>query len=231
MSDRTNNRYGEPVRVSRRFLGKWRAADPRDRHVLVVDEFGNTGPSRAHETKFGFGVSDVKHLKFYTGLSRIHRRMHRTDEQKAKDTSIVGRTLMAAGIRLTGTKTSCVYVDKNGDMPDCMKRVPHKRIRKTLSCTLDETLPEDGVTWVVIDCNSQYRGNTPVERICSSKSNGRRTVCGSQYESEGAGYPSDLIQTNDHVVNAARSNLELGRDLRSKILGTNFKQLRGGTKR
>ena len=222
---------GSPTESQKAFIKEWNRTPPKDRHILVVDEFGNTGPSNEHETKFGFGVSDVKHPRIYAGLSRIHRKIHCTDEKKAADTSIPGRTLMAACIRLTGTKSSCIYADKGGDMPECMGRAPHKRIRGMLSRTLDETLPENGLTWVVVDSNSQYRGNTPVKKICAAKSNGKRTVCGSQYESKGTDYSSNLIQTNDHVVNAARSKVEAGKPLRSKILGIRFEQLGGGERK
>jgi hypothetical protein len=222
---------GTPTEAQKEFIREWDRTPPEDRHILVIDEFGNVGPSKEHETKFGFGVSDVKHPRIYAGLSRIHRRMHCTGEKKAAGTSLPGRTLMAACIRLTGTKTSCIYVDKGGDMPDFMKRVPRNRLRGMLSETLDETLPDNGAIWVVVDHNNCYCGNTPVKKICRSKSNGKRIVCGSQYESEGMGCPSDLIQTNDHVVNAARSNVELGKTLRSRILGIRFEQLKGGTRR
>ena len=46
-----------------------------------------------------------------------------------------------------------------------------------------------------------------------------------QYRSNNNGLSSEFLQTNDYVANAARSNVELGQPLRSRILKMRFVQL------
>lgn len=217
-----NKRYSD----DEAFIEKWNSASASNRHIIVIDEFGNTGPSRYRETKFGYGVSDVNDVKSYVKISRESRKAHKNDEQKAKSSSLWERFEIALKIRDTKTKTSCVYVDKNTDTPDYM--ASHRRSNRiygVLNDTLEETLPRYGVVWVVIDNNTQYINDSKLKKVCKSYSDKRRTVYGNQYSSKGTSLPSDLLQTNDFVANAARSNVELGQPLRSRILKMRFVQL------
>lgn len=217
-----NKRYSD----DEAFIEKWNSASASNRHILVIDEFGNTGPSHRRETKFGYGVSDVNDVKRYTRISRESRKAHGNDEQKAKSSSLWERFEIALKIRDTKTKTSCVYVDKNTSMPDYMKsELKPRRIYGVLNDTLEETLPRYGVVWVVIDNNTQYVNKTKLKKACSSHSNKKRTVYGNQYSSEGTSLPSDLLQTNDFVANAARTEVELKQPLMSRILKMRFVHL------
>lgn len=212
-----------------RFVSVWDATDPKDRHIIVVDEFGNTGPSHRGETKFGFGVSEVRHPRAYVAISHLQRKLHRTDEWKAHDASIAERTATAVMIRATGTKTSCVYVDKDGDIPKGMReRDTKRRVKGMLGYTLDDTLPKSGAVWVVVDKSNSYGNDRTVEKICKDRSNRIRHVCGGQYNSSDNSdkhkIPSSLIQTNDYVTNAARSKTESGMGFRSKVLKTRFRK-------
>lgn len=210
------------------FIHEWNLSDPSDRHILVVDEFGNTGPSRQSETKFGYGVSDVKDVDGYAKIARESRKAHNNDEQKANNTSRPEKVLISSKIRETGSKTSCVYIDKNKPMPEYMKSGKRpNRIYGVLNDTLDETLPKRGIVWVVIDNNTQYVNDSRLKKECRSHSNGKRTVYGNQYSSKGTFLPSDLLQTNDHVANAARARTELKDHTRSKILRMRSVKLNG----
>lgn len=217
-----NKRYSD----DEEFIKRWNSSAPSNRYIIVVDEFGNTGPSHYRETKFGYGVSDVNDVKRYTKISRESRKAHRNDEQKANHTSLREKLLISLKIRYTKTKTSCVYVDKNTDVPDYMaSRRKSNRIYGVLNDTLEETLPKYGAVWVVVDNNTQYINDNKLKKVCKSYSDKRRTVYGNQYSSKGTSLPSDLLQTNDFVANAARSNVELGQPLRSRILKMRFVQL------
>lgn len=212
------------------FVRRWNGSGPHSRHILVVDEFGNTGPSHRSETKFGYGVSDVKDLDGYRRIARDNRNEHHNDEQKANKTSMRERILTSMKIRETGTKTSCVYIDKDAPTPAYMRYGRKKRIYGVLNDTLDETLPEKGVVWVVIDNNTQYGSDNMIKTICRAHSNKRLTVYGNQYSSRGTSLPSDLLQTNDFVANAARTKAEVGYPLMSRILRMRFVRIGDGTR-
>lgn len=206
------------------FVDTWEKTPLGDRHIVVVDEFGNAGECKPHETKFGYGVSEVKSPYAYGRISRIHRKIHRTDEKKASKTSVPERTVVSAAIRLSGTKTTCVYVDKKEPLPEGMRgRKTAYKTRFMLDRTLDKTLPETGTTWVVVDNNNQY-GKDKVREICGHYTNKKRTVCGEEYSSKGSNRTANLLQTNDFVANAARSKLEFGKGCRARIMRTVFKK-------
>lgn len=210
--------FDRPAKGQEEFVKEWNETSPKDRHIIVIDEFGNTGPKHSKETHFGFGVSEVSSPHVYMGVSKVLRKFHKTDEKKAHDSTQAERILVTAAIASTGTKTSSLYVDKD-DLPEVMaKGDKQQKIRGMLGRTLDKTLPEDGIVWVVVDHNDQYGGNSPVRRICSARGTDSRTVYGEQYRSVGNSDPQSLIQTNDFVANAADSNLVFGKKFRSKLL-------------
>lgn len=206
-----------------KFIDEWKAIKPSDRHILVIDEFGDTSLSgKSTDSKFGLGISDVNHPAMYAGLSRFNRILNFGKEKKANKSSIPGRTVMSAAIRATGSETSCVYVDKKGKMPIYMHKDQRERILGVLDDTLKESLPKEGVVWVVVDSNTQYSEPKYIQSVCSKYNNSKRTVLCKQYDSSNNGLSSDLIQTNDYVTNAARSDLRMGKKLRSRILKMKF---------
>lgn len=207
------------------FISQWEASRLEDRHIEIYDEFGNTGQSQVHETKFGFGISEVFHPILYADIAELNDFFHGVAERKARDSPLSERYLLSSGIRLLGTKTYCAYVDKNGNLPQGMERAPHKRIRGILGASLDRFLPPTGVVWVLVDSNDQYKGSDAVKRICASRSNSERIVRGRQYPSNKCDFPSYLLQTHDYVTNAARSAVEFGKCGRADILGIDFKQI------
>ena len=222
--------FKDPTKPQEEFIKEWNEASPRDRHIIVVDEFGNTGKKHLKETKFGYGVSEVRHPNAYLGISKTMRKLHATDkreadEWKAEESPQPERVLAAAAIRLTGTRTAAVYVDKDHLPADATQRNKGRVMRGMFGRTIDETIPDSGIVWIVVDDNDQYGNRKAVEKICRERSTRSRIVEGSVYDSEGSSSPSGLIQTNDFSTNAARSKLELGKQLRSRILATRFKRL------
>lgn len=216
----------KPYSDDEAFIEKWNGSDPEDRHILVIDEFGNTGKSCYKETKFGYGVSDVDDVDNYMKIAQDNRIKYGNSEQKAKHSTMDERKLISMKIRDTKTKTSCVYIDKNKPMPEYMMsgKKPN-RIYGVLNDTLEKTLPKHGVVWVVIDNNTQYVNDSRLKKECKSHSNKKRTVYGNQYSSEGRSITSNLLQTNDYVANAARSRTELNERERSRILKMRFMRI------
>ena len=192
----------------------------RDYTIVVVDEFGNTGPSHPQETKFGFGVSIVGDASKFKRISMDLRDFYHVSEYKASKAQMVERIEVANKIRDSGTTTKACYINKNGDHPVGMdSRDDYKRIQGMLGFTLDHVLPHKGNFFVIVDYHSQYRSSKVVEDICKRRTNASRNVMGVMKNSVGDGSASDYIQTNDFVSNAARSDIELGLDERSHILG------------
>lgn len=192
---------------------------------VIVDEFGNVGPSKPHETTFGFGVSVTKHPRLYGAIGVMNRLLHlTTKEKKAKDTSIMYRTITSKAIAGIGTETYAVYVDKKADVPKGWNGKKKREVMiGTLNKTLDETLPEEGEIFVVIDDNNLYTEDK-VTRIISSKSDEKREVHGRNYDSEASEYRNQL-QTNDFVANVARADVELGESRIANILHMKKKRL------
>ena len=59
------------------FIHKWNRTSPKDRYIIVVDEFGNASYGTSlnkHETKFGFDVSNVIYPSDYAKISRNNRK-------------------------------------------------------------------------------------------------------------------------------------------------------------
>lgn len=222
----------KPYSDDETFIEKWNSDDTRNRYILVVDEFGNTGPSHYRETKFGYGVSDVNNVDDYVAIARKNRKIHNNDEQKAGSSQLDDRERVSKDIRKTGSKTTCVYIDKKKPMPDYMASgKKSNRIYGVLNETLEEVLPEEGLVWVVVDNNTQYGNDTKLKNFCRSYSNKKRTVYGNQYSSKGTSLPSDLLQTNDYVANAARSRTELNERERSRILKMRFVRINSSMSR
>lgn len=192
---------------------------------VIVDEFGNVGPSKPHETTFGFGVSVTKHPRLYGAIGVMNRLLHlTTKEKKATDTSIMYRTITSKAIAGIGTETYAVYVDKKADVPKGWNGKKKREVMiGTLNKTLDETLPENGEIFVIVDNNNLYTENN-VTKVINSKSNNKRDVQGRDYNSDTSEYRNQL-QTNDFVANAARSDVELGKNRRATILRMKKKRL------
>ncbi len=94
-----------------------------------------------------------------------------------------------------------------------------------LNDTLDEVLPENGAVWILIDNHSQYGSNKQVKELCRKFSDSNRIVYGSMYKSEGKTLPSNFLQMNDYVANAARSKVERKDGTIAKILRMRFKRV------
>ena len=71
----------------KKFIRKWNGANPKDRHIIIVDEFGNTAYKeiKDHESKFGYGVSNVNHPDDYAKISRNNRKNTATTNRKHID--------------------------------------------------------------------------------------------------------------------------------------------------
>lgn len=214
--------------IDKEFLEKWNAADPSDKHIIVIDEFGDSNlGKKSTEKHFGFGISDVERPMLYSGLSIVNRTFHFKEEKKANKSSQLDRILMSVGIRSTGSKSSCVYVDKNGKRPSYMRdeSKTDEQILGLLDDSLKTTLPKKGIVWVIIDNNTQYRGQENITDLCSKYSNDDRTVLCKQYRSNDNGLSSEFLQTNDYVANAARSELRFKETLRSRILKMKYSKI------
>lgn len=194
-----------------------RKSGSRRKTYVIIDEFGNTGDRRPHETKFGYGVSVTKHPRIFGSIAVFNRIIHnRGDELKANDTKLKNRLRVSKAISKTDVKTYAVYVDKDADLPNGWEKSKRSRMIGVLDATLDETLPKEGTIKVVVDNNNMYPKKRLPELI-RSKSNEKRSVSGDQYDSRRGKY-HNILQTNDYVANAARSDVELGFTERSRIL-------------
>ncbi len=194
-------------------------------HVVVVDEFGNTGKPCDKEHYFGFGITIVDDPVRFGKISIELRREHHTDEYKANDATVEEKIDVSKKIRGSGVRTFACYVHKGPNMPEGMMS-PKKfaRICGMLGCTLDEVLPKTGQIYVIVDWNNQYKSVKKVESICESRSDSLRKVSGSLHDSAGDSAYADMLQANDYVASAARIRLEGGLSMRSEIIGTSFKQ-------
>ena len=220
--------YDKEHSIDKEFLEKWNAANPSDKHIIVVDEFGDSNlGKKSTERHFGFGISDVEHPRMYSGLSIVNKTFHFKDEKKANKSSQLDRILMSIGIRSTGSESSCVYVDKKGKRPHYMRdgSKTDEQILGLLEDSLKKTLPKKGIVWVIVDNNTQYRGQENVTDLGSKYSNKDRTVLCKQYKSNDNGLSSEFLQTNDYVANAARSKLKYKETLRSRILKMKYSKI------
>lgn len=199
--------------------------------VLVVDEFGNPGPSQKSERKFGYALSVTSSPDVFGMItddnrwdSPIDDRWGSPVEKKARDDKD-SRMKIVRRISSKGVQTYAYYVDKDDPPTGWEGKDRRHRMLDVLDYSIDRTLDETrGDVYVVVDQHNAYKGF--LKPMIRSKSTGMRMVDGDKFDSN-AGPCSDLLQTHDYVANAVRADVELGDDSRTRVLGTKIRRIRG----
>lgn len=189
--------------------------------MMIIDEFGNCGPSHPHERKFGYAVSVTDKPDKFGRITDENRRRH-TSEIKARNDHD-NQEKITREISKQGAKTYAYYVDKKNPPEGWDNKDRSKVMIGMLDYSIDHTLPDTkGSVMVVVDSHNSYKGS--VRPLVESKSRVGKAVYGDEYDSH-AGIFSEQLQTHDYVTNAARGCIELGDPSRTKILGTRVVQV------
>ncbi len=184
--------------------------------MMIIDEFGNTGPSHPHERKFGYAVSVTDKPDRFGRITDENRNRY-SKEIKARDDRD-NQDKITREISKQGVKTYAYYVDKKNPPEGWDNKDRSKVMIGMLDYSINHTLPNTkGNVMVVVDNHNAYKGS--VRPLVESKSRVGRNVYGDEYDSH-TGMYSEQLQTHDYVTNAARGCVELGDPSRTKILGT-----------
>lgn len=198
---------------------------PKGTTVAIVDEFGKLGAPGKHRRYFGYTISITKDPIGFANLTMHNRIKSPGKEIKARDDTDGGRLKVIEGARRLRISSATFYIDKKNPPRGWKKDKPSENMRKLLSKSLEESLPEKGRVKLIVDHHTGYRGR--MGNIVESLSTPKREVTGGEYNSSSGPY-SDLLQTQDYITYAAAGKVEYDEPNLSDRIKMRFRKFIGG---
>jgi len=206
----------------------------RDRVHIFVDEVGDLSKTvkKGSSKIFGYGTSVVKNLDKYAQVSKDHKKKGNVKgEVKVRNMSQWQKISYSFRIRLSGAKTSGVYVDKRKDTPkgwieQSGRDAQIGMLRKTLDLTLSKIKAKD-VTIIVDDHQTYHEADGT--NLVENMENGLKKRHGKNISIRTGGSKSDPyrdhMQTNDATPHSIMQCKEEQSPWMSIVMGQKLKRL------